>query len=165
MTVTRTRISGNFIRPSGSSCTRTHSSCSSGTTRTRVSGDYIRPTCSPFFGRTVTRTPVCSSYNSWFSNPFRSFWHTPVYSTPVYPTPVYTTPVHSRPTHIVHDSSHPVVDALVTTAVLAGLIALVVLVPYCHTERVCKSIGNGLDSCHYDQVCGSLLDRIRDPFA
>lgn len=146
MTVTRTRISGNYFRPT--------SSCSNGrTTRTRVSGSYVKPACGSFFSRGVTRTPVYS-HSTWFSNPFRSFWYSPpVYTAPVY-TPTYMAAPIVPPPAVVREPT-PVTDAILATALIVGLVALVAVAAsqqsICHLDRVCDNFGLG--PCVIEEVC------------
>lgn len=130
MTETRTRVSGDYIKPS---CTQPNT-----TTRTRVSGDYIKPSSS-YCGRTIYASPP--GYSS-YASPY--FFSTP---RPV----VYASPSISarRVTSLGED----IAGFLVLSALCIGAIALIVIAPRCHYEEICQGIGLGLDACHMEQVC------------
>jgi hypothetical protein len=130
-TITRTRISGDYVRPD--SCPA-RINASSGrtlggyTTRARISDDYVRP--------------------SFWS---RSFFHHP---SPV----VYAGSTHYAPPVVITNRSGKtsIAEAFVAVALIAALIAIVVLLPTCNTVEVCDGITHlGEKICHLERVCHS----------
>lgn len=140
MTITRTRVSGDYIKPSNS-CSAEFTSGTT-TTRTRVSGDYIKPSGTIYCGRTVHTSP------SWYNRPYFFSNATSVYTS----TPVYTSPTISD--RSVTSCAENIAGVLLITTLLIGGIALIAMAPRCHLEEVCKDIlGTTLESCHLERVC------------
>ena len=158
MPITRTKISDDFIEPDN---TTSRSSCNE--TRTRISDDFIEPDIG-FCGRRVTRTPIHTYRLPAYAPPV---FTAPTYSRPVYTAPSYTsytssyehTPVYSStPRQVtIHSSGDIIAGVLGLTILVVGFVALLALVPNCHTEKVCTAIGNGLNQCHLEKVCSSWL--------
>lgn len=86
--ISRTRVSGDYIKPSFSSCSRS--------TFSRPA--FSRPLGSTFCGPSISRPAYCGrTYTSApsFSRPlFGNFFNT--YHRPIYPAPIYPTPFASR---------------------------------------------------------------------
>lgn len=152
-----------------------------------ISPEYIKPTGVPYNGRTITRTPITSSYPRAIHDPVYVaprpivsrpvIVERPVYveQPPVYvqqpvfvaqPTPPPPPPVISQPVYVTPPPAHvatsgaDIAEAILFTAAVVGIVALIVIAPYCYKEEVCETISAGLAKCHIEEVCTTLWDRM-----